>query len=106
MSGELGDKIVSCSFLKIRRGGNELEQVNVRVPTGASPWRIRLRDACQGYAVAESAQVWAMPHLVGAEPGAWLVYEHNSTGVEVAPHFLARMPNRDAAEMWMLHHAE
>lgn len=100
-----GDKFVSCSFLKIRRTGNELIQVDMCTHTGHSPWRMRLRSSAHCYAHENDCQLWAMPCLVQAEPGAWLVYQHN-VGAEQAPLFLARLPNRDAAEMWMLHHAE
>lgn len=96
--------MVSCSFVKIRRNGAELLQVDMCTHTGASPWRQRLRSSAHCYAYENACQMWAMPHLVQGSDD-WLVYEHN-TGGEQSPVFLARLPSREAAEVWMMHRGE
>lgn len=100
--------VVNCSFLcGVQRSGVSVEQRDVKITRGLSPWRLRLRSAAHTTAIEgfSICRMWAMPHLVPAAPGDWLVYEHN-VGAEQAPVFLHRLPTRDAAEMWMLHHAE
>lgn len=102
MPDALGDPVVSCTFVRLWTTGTELAQHDVKVHSGTSAWRIRLRHACCMAAIDGAAQMWAMPHLVDAAPDDWLVYENN-TGAEQSPVFVKRFPNRDAAEMWMLH---
>lgn len=95
---EPGDKRVSCSFLRRQRGGDEIVQVEIDTHTGSSPWRLRLRRHAQCYAHENEMAMWAMPCLVH-NSADWLVYAHDP----LAPVFQARLPSRDAAEMWMLH---
>jgi len=99
-----GDQLVSCSFLKTDRTGGSIVQADMATHTGLSPWRMRLRSSAHCYAHENDLRMWAMPCLV-PDSGDWLIYEHN-VGGEQAPVFLQRLPTRDAAEMWMLHHAE
>lgn len=104
----LGGTPISCSFATVSKiTGVEVERHDIAVPTGSSPWRIRLRNAAQHKADDGIARctLWAIPHLVAAEPGAWLVFAHNPGGRELQPIVQQRLPTRDAAEMWMLHHA-
>lgn len=96
-----GDRI-SCSFLWVRHRDKGVDRADVAVPTGGNAWRLRLRHAAQMHALGLDYRMWAMPHLVHAASGDWLVYER-AIGAEQAPVFLKRLPTRDAAEMWMLH---
>lgn len=99
---EPGDKRVSCSFLRRQRGGDEIVQVEMDTHTGSSPWRMRLRSSAQCYAHENDLAMWAMPCLVH-NSADWLVYEHHPNIDPGVALFVARLPTRDAAEMWMLH---
>ncbi len=76
-------------------------QSYVQVPTGLSPWRLKLREAVRKHAVDQGHTHYAMPLLVDKSPDAWLVYATNPHGV---PQFEGRFPTRDSAEMWMVSH--
>lgn len=87
---------VDCSFF-LRRTA-ELKQIEVRVPTGGSGSGMRLRQACQVVAEDFGWSHWAMPDLTSTA-GSWIVYLY----ARRMAFFRARMPTREAAEMWMLH---
>lgn len=96
----VGDKHVDCLFMRQIGKERSLVTATISVATGLTPWRIKLRDAAAGYAKGIGQVVmYAMPHLVHAEPGAWLIYRPG----DPAPEFLKRMPTRESAEMWMWH---
>lgn len=92
--------LVQCSF-RLRSG--VLERHQVMIPTGHSPWRMKLRKAAEVLAEDLDATSWAMPLLAYPERGEWLVY--NTPRVGQAPGFAGRFPTQESAEMFMVHRA-
>jgi hypothetical protein len=92
---------VSVSFCRKRGRDVELEPIDIKVPTGSSAWRLRLRQAALDEAIARGAQQWAMPGLLHNSED-WLVYA-KWNDLAGPPEFVGRYPNRIAAEMVMVH---
>ncbi len=91
---------VRCAFLRVHLAERSIDYASVNPGTGSSAWRMRLRNAAELWATQFDYRMWAMPGLVQAAPGDWLIYER---GVAGRPTFLKRLPTQEAAEMWMLH---
>lgn len=95
---------VRCAFLRQHGNDRSIDHASIHPGTGLGAWRMRLRSAASTHALQLDYRMWAMPGLVGAAPGDWLVYEADPDPVR-APIFLKRLPSSEAAEMWMLHYA-
>jgi len=77
---------------------------DIPVPTGSSGWDVRLTCACHDRAYDYSYTHWVQPYRKDADaPLEWLVFHQTSSRVR---HFIKSFPSREAAEMWVLHHAE
>lgn len=84
-----------------------LVQQHIRVATGSSSYWIRLRIACCDWAVDRGMGMWAIPssnaeHADGLDHVEWMVFTHDRRTSK----FLKKFPNREAAEMWLIHNAK
>lgn len=94
-------ELVSCTFYRPSKTEPEMAQHDVRVPSGLAGKANGLRTAACNFALDRGATHWAQPDLVVAN-GSWLVFRHERD----VPIFCAKLPTRDAAEMWMLHRGD
>lgn len=89
---------VSCTFWHPSTG---LDQVSIAPHTGLGGTTSALRDRCLNHSVTNGYPMWAMPD-VGRGDDSWLVYSRTYSDSAARKHF----PNRDAADMWMVHHGK
>lgn len=94
----LTPEFVSVSF--IDRATQQARHVQIRVPAGLIGREPRLTAACHDHAVDYGYTHWAQPY---AREDAWAVF---ALAQGRSRTFIKKFPSRDAAEMWVLHHAD
>jgi hypothetical protein len=79
-----------------------MRKVALRTATGLQGRAHRLTVACNDYAIDNGYTHWVQPDLTTQRAELeWLVFETDARRHRL---FLKRLPTREAAEMWLLHH--
>lgn len=78
-----------------------VKEVQIRTPSGLLGYEPRLTSACHDHASDYGYTHWVQPYT--SEPGSWMLF---AVGRGRDRTFIRKFPSRDAAEMWVLHHAD